>query len=81
MNPSREAVIARVAEVFPNEDPGAIMHILDQYGIRPFERERNRVQIDILKLSEGDLDKLHEYVRVAKRDYRDVIYWAEYLKH
>jgi hypothetical protein len=34
------------------------MEILDLYGIESHEGERERVQIAILKLSEGDDDKL-----------------------
>jgi hypothetical protein len=37
-----------------------------------------RVHIAILKLCEGDPDKLMHYVNVAKTDFRDVLAWAEY---
>ena len=30
-----------------------------------------------MKLSEGNEEKLREFVVVAKRDYRDVLFWAE----
>ena len=40
--------------------------------------EGARVQLAILKLSEGQRDKLTELVRMAKRDYRDVLAYAEY---
>jgi len=39
---------------------------------------RERVQLAILKLSEGNEEKLREFFAVAKRDYRDVLFWAEY---
>jgi hypothetical protein len=52
--------------------------LLDDYGMEPDERERERVQLDILKLSDGNEEKVREYVAVAKRDYRDVLFWAEY---
>ena len=55
-----------------------IMDILDLYGCEPYEEERERVQLAIVKLSEGDFNKLSRYCAMAKRDYRDVIYWAEY---
>jgi hypothetical protein len=39
---------------------------------------RLRVQLAALKLSGGKLEKLARYIDDAKRDYRDVLYWAEY---
>jgi hypothetical protein len=55
-----------------------VLELLDSYGMEPDERERERVQLDILKLSGGSEEKVREYVAVAKRDYRDVLFWAEY---
>lgn len=55
-----------------------MLAVLDAYGTETYERERERVQIDILKLSEGSVDKLLHFVTAAKLDYRDVLYWAEY---
>ena len=53
------------------------MELLDVYGVEAYEHERERVQLAILKLSEGNEEKLREFVAVAKRDYRDVLFWAE----
>jgi hypothetical protein len=55
-----------------------VLELLDSYGVEPYERERERVQVAILKLSAGSEAKVREYVAVAKRDYRDVLFWAEY---
>jgi len=55
-----------------------VLELLDSYGVDPHERERERVQLDIVKLSAGSEEKVREYVAVAKRDYRDVLFWAEY---
>ena len=55
-----------------------MLEMLDSYGVKSYERERERVQLDILKLSVGSEEKVREYVAVAKRDYRDVLFWAEY---
>jgi len=76
--PTRNLVLAKVREVFPHHSPSDVRAILDLYGVEPYERERERVQLDILKLSEGDIDKLRKVVGLAKRDYRDVIVAAEY---
>jgi len=75
---TREAVLSAAARVFPTEDLTNIMAALDLYGIESYERERERVQLAILKLSEGNMDKLCHYTGAAKQDYRDVFYWAEY---
>lgn len=40
--------------------------------------EPARVQLAILKLSNGDSEKLHDYIQAARLDYRDVLAWAEY---
>ncbi len=42
------------------------------------EPEAPRVQLAILKLSDGKAEKLLTYIEAAKRDYRDVLAWAEY---
>jgi hypothetical protein len=60
------------------ESRARALELLDTYGVAAHERERERVQLAILKLSEGKEEKLREYVGVAKRDYRDVLFWAEY---
>jgi hypothetical protein len=75
---SRDEVIASVQAAFPKESWGRVLGMLDSYGVKSYERERERVQLDILKLSVGSEEKVREYVAVAKRDYRDVLFWAEY---
>ena len=55
-----------------------VLELLDSYGVERYERERERVQVAILKLSAGSEAKVREYVAAARRDYRDVLFWAEY---
>ena len=38
------------------------------------------MQVAILTLGAGSEAKVREYVAVAKRDYRDMLFWAEYPK-
>lgn len=64
---------------FPDKDPQSVMKVLDEYGIRPHEQERERVQAGILMLSGGDIDKVREWVSIAKKDFRDVVIRAERL--
>src|SRR5881227_2002855 len=74
---SRDEVVAAVQKTFPECARSRVLELLDSYGIEAYERERERVQLAILKLSEGNEEKLREFVAVAKRDYRDVLFWAE----
>jgi len=76
---ARDIVRIVAADCFPGEDVSVVMDILDEYGVEPYERERERVQLGILKLSRVNVDRLLEFVLHAKRDYRDVLYWAEYF--
>ena len=78
MPPTREQVRAACARRFPDEDAAPILAILDLYGVEPHEPERERVQLAILKLSEGDVARLLATVEAANKDYRDVLWWAEY---
>jgi len=51
---------------------------LSRYGEEPHEYESIRVRLAILRLSGGDLGKLRNGVATAKRDYRDILAYAEY---
>src|SRR5438132_3450767 len=75
---SREEVVAVVQKTFPETSYSRVLELLDCYGVEAYGRERERVQLAILKLSEGNEEKLREFIAVAKRDYRDVLFWAEY---
>ena len=75
---SRALVLKKAAAVFPREDIAETLRRLDQYGVDPLEGDRDRVQLALLKLSEGELDKLEYYLKMAKGDFRDVLSLAEY---
>src|SRR5262245_16032094 len=74
----REVVEAKVKYLFPQHAPGEILKLLDN-DIPSFSG-LERVQLDILKLSNGDTEKLHHYIELAKsqRDFMKVINLAEY---
>ncbi len=74
---TRASVVAAVCAAFPRADPSAILAILDEYGFEAYQRERERVQLAIVNLSEGDETKLRYFVDVAKQDYRDVLFWSD----
>jgi hypothetical protein len=74
---SRDEVAAAIQKTFPESAHARVLELLETYGVESYERERERVQLAILKLSEGNEEKLRNFVAVAKRDYRDVLFWAE----
>lgn len=57
-----------------NPDAEALLEALHAYA----HSESPRVQLAILKLSEGKPQKLMVYIEAARIDYRDVLAWAEY---
>ena len=74
----REVVEAKVKSLFPNHDPAEILHLLDNDV--PTFWSLERMQLNILKLSNGNLDQLRYYIGVARseRDFTKVIDLAEY---
>ena len=77
MRPSRDKIVTVVQKTFPETSYSRVLELLDTYGVESYERERERVQRAILKLSDGNEARLREFVAVAKRDYRDVLFWAD----
>ena len=76
---SAEDVTRKIAAMWP--DPAVREQVsaeLHRYGQAIHEREPERVRLAILKLCEARLDRVAELVATAKRDYRDVLMWAEY---
>ena len=71
-------VEALVARLFAPGVRAEAASVLAQYGTQTHEREEIRVRVAALKLSEGSPTRLRELVAHAKRDYRDVLAWAEY---
>lgn len=78
MPPTRSQVLRKVQHYWPDKQPDEVMSILDQYGEGKYEQERERVQLAVLKLSEGRFKRLPDLVKAARGDFRDVLAWAEY---
>ena len=70
VKPTRELVIAKIEEIYPNRDVSEILAKLDRYGDEEYEKEKNRVQMAALKLSDeqgqGLLDP-SRYIIAAKQ--------------
>ena len=84
MDPVERALEA----LFPAEkDRAQARGALATYGVEPHEQEEDRVRLAILKLAEekpailrqaeARLAAVVEFVGIAKRDFRDVLMWAE----
>jgi hypothetical protein len=79
MGYTHNTVLKKLRVCFPVPDVMAqAQALLDTYGGESWHKERDRVHLAILKLSAGELGRLHHYVEAAKQDYRDVLAWAEY---
>jgi hypothetical protein len=63
---------------FAKEQFAGVMTLLDECGAKNAQRGGPRVQLAALKLAQGSVEKLKPLVESAKRDYRDVLVWAEY---
>jgi hypothetical protein len=75
---TRKHIERIVRRDFPADQFSEVMAALDEYGKESYEREIDRVRLDILKLANGKMDGLQQAIKSAKSDYRDVISWAEY---
>ena len=67
-----------VDRLFPPENRAVVTALLHSYGSGPHEPEPVRVRVAAFKLSGGDAGRLGEAVAQARKDYRDVLAWAEY---
>lgn len=66
-----------VSRDFPLAEFSEIEGILEEYKSES-KKGRNRVYASIVKLSNGNIDSLKDYVEKAKRDYRDILSLSEF---
>ena len=76
-----EIDVERVVQRDHATNADEVFALLRTYGVESWEREVPRVQLAILRLAEGDMDRLRQQLDYAKRDYRDVLLGAEYLAY
>lgn len=72
--PLQQRALERIAKEFPTAEQASVIELLSSYS----GPEGERVTSDILELSKGSLEKVRYYVEIAHKDYRDILYWAEY---
>ncbi len=63
--------------VFAGSDLETAKKLLLEYQSSSQELNE-RIYLDILRICDGSLDKIHQFVGLAKTDYRDLILCAEY---
>lgn len=66
-----------VARTFPLALREVAVRHLYRYGMEPHEKEVDRVRLAAVRLSHGNLDRLERFIDATKKDYRDVLMWAE----
>ena len=76
----REVVERKVRSLFPDQDHGQILQLLDDNT--PDFWGLERMQLNILKLSNGDMDQLRHYLKVANSPtgVMKIVDLAEYPK-
>ena len=78
---TEEDVVRIILRDFPQEEFDSIVAVMNKYGTEEWERERPRVRLAVLKLADGNLEKLKQAIETAKRDCRDVVAAAEYPEY
>ena len=69
----------KLLKLFPDpKQRSAAEAALRRYGTESCENEPTRVRLAVLKISGGDLDRIRSNIATAKRDYRDILAYAEY---
>jgi len=71
------SVLNRIQRDYAEPHHKEVETTLSTYGEEPYQKEQERVLLYILELSRGNVEKVAELVEHAKRDYRDIILWAE----
>ena len=69
---TRERVIAAVAEQFPPELRTTVLRALDVYA-GDTVAGRARVQLAILKIADGHVERVQQLVAQASVDFRDIL--------
>ena len=62
---------------FGHAQVALVLSILDEFGKQDWNRPDPRVRLAILKLANGNLDRLLDQTQTAIQDYRDVLSEAE----
>ena len=81
MTPSLELVHDKVRKFWPNDIDRVLAQLETLRNPELSAQSLARIQLAVLKLSEGSDEQLQQNIAAATRDYRDVIAYAEYPKN
>lgn len=70
-------VLSKIEIEYPTKRDQKLVKIKLDELVEKWELTSARVPRCVLFLANGDLDRFHEHLKYADRDWRDVIYWAE----
>ncbi len=80
MKPTREVVLRKLGTYWPDEVDELLRQLDALRELSPSEEGLARIQLAVIKLSRGNRDELKQNIEAARRDYRDVLAYAEYPK-
>jgi hypothetical protein len=63
---------------FPPDQVAPVLAALAAYGPEQWHNEPVRVRVALLRLADGNLERLHTWLKIAQTDYRDALAAAEY---
>lgn len=73
-------ITALLSKQFTGQDYSAALALLSSLTLHHVmaqsEENLRNTKLAVLHLSKGDLNSIQRYVEAAKKDFRDVIYWA-----
>ena len=76
----RDEIINAVRQSFASDEVQKVLDNLNSITLKDVmaesESNLNNTYLAILKLSKGNLQELIRFTKCAKKDFRDVIYWA-----
>ena len=70
-------VLRIIRRDFPDAIPNEVLDELSVYGPAQHHFEQHRVHAAILKLSDGEQERIVQFVQIADKDFRDVLTLAE----
>ncbi len=74
---SADDVLRLIRRDFPEENPSELLAALSRYGTEKYHSEKHRVHAAILKLSNGNRERVDHFVQNAMNDFRDILMPAE----
>jgi hypothetical protein len=75
--PDSSDIAELVRAVFPAHEVESVLGNLEKYGRKSFEIDKDRIRLDIIRLSDGNARRIPALVKAAKSDFRDTVITSE----